>query len=177
MKLTPEFLLALTAAMPMKQIDVNGTPYLQRYFAGNHINGDLWIHRFLSCDGDRHIHNHPWAGASYVLHGGYDEVCEVHGRDQSKARVVSNITQSAICSLIRGEIPEHYTHGAWIDPMTWHRIARVDPETWTLMVVSPGRLPLWWFREDDGRFSEVVSSPRDWWVGKTVRSLTHGAVQ
>jgi len=101
-----ELLMRLTAAMPMKQINLDKflneshqlgstkvtetvcvqTPYLQRYFAGTFRDGsDLWLHRFLSADGDRHLHSHPFEFESIILHGGYtEEFIELDGSKKTR---------------------------------------------------------------------------------------------
>lgn len=54
-------LLALTYDLPCRKIAVNDEPYLERYFIALNSDGSqVWLHRFLTPDGDRHFHTHPW---------------------------------------------------------------------------------------------------------------------
>lgn len=156
-------LLRLTAKMPMKQIDINDKPYLQRYYAGETACGthDIWIHRFLSEDGDRHVHNHPFVACSIVLSGGYDE--QIHGK-QHRTREASLVAESVVAALDFLTPTMFIGHQAMIDPFHWHRIENVLPETWTLMIVNKKRLPFWYFM-DGGKYTQMKSSPVDWWIG------------
>lgn len=67
----------LVAAFPgrTKLIDVDGKPYLMRFYIKH--NGRLpgiYLHHFYQSDPDRDLHNHPWTWAvSLVLTGGYYE--------------------------------------------------------------------------------------------------------
>lgn len=182
-------LLALTANMPCKQINLPEAhhcpdrgfiniekPYLQRFYAGTfRDNKDLWLHRFLSGDSDRHLHSHPFNFQSIILHGGYAE--EKIDR-VSKEKVITHysaidVNIDAFCRVV-----ERMNHGIeearpWayhinetgrhIDVFDWHRIESVQPETWTALIVDADRLPFWFFVNDDGEFQQQPSSPRDWW--------------
>ena len=143
-------LMDLTATMPMKQIDIGGKPYLQRYFVQTLADGrDLWLHRFLSADGEQHLHSHPFNSESVILCGGYVE-------ETGDARV-ERYGDADLQDVIDGTVT-----GRVITVFDWHRIVRVEPDTWTAFIVSPERLPFWYFL-DDGRLTPVPSSPRDWW--------------
>lgn len=101
-------LLDITESMPCKQIDVNG-PYLQRYWAGKSDRGDYWLHRYLSADGDRHLHNHPWTGRSIVLSGAVTE--ELQSGTITREAVVEPL--EAAYNFMHGE-PHPREH--WITP-------------------------------------------------------------
>lgn len=190
---TNQFLLDLTAKMPCKQINLpnpvyqwdekvrDDTPYLQRYYAGTtKDNKDIWIHRFLSSDSERHLHSHPFECISIMLNGAYEEEC------------ISRETKEKFIRITTPGFPENYLeivkmltgylhHGIyearpkstnfWADVdqrntigvFDWHRISFAAPETWTLLIVDPDRLPFWFFVDDDGQFKAEKSSPRDWW--------------
>ncbi|ALO46588.1 hypothetical protein [Pseudohongiella spirulinae] len=181
MNITPEYLMELTATMPMKQIDVLGKPYLQRYFAGSLFGGeaDVWIHRFLSCDGDRHLHNHPWQGISFVLHGGYLERYQNDRTELAdRMRRACNMSPVQLDQIIAGEQTDlSIDLGEFIGIEHWHRIVRVQPETWTLMIVDHARESKWWFRDDAGALEEMTASPADWWKACRSRDQSDGAVQ
>lgn len=205
-QLTPQTLLRLTADMPMKQINLDvyydkecpltgkiervksldkSTPYLQRYYAGTFRDGsDLWLHRFLSNDGDRHLHSHPFEFSSVMLCGGYTE--EFLTRDGSKDyRVTLPNPDSRLPELLEEFLIQlkvkmfrpmamsflSIAGGASqsIDVYDWHRICAVTNDTWTAVIVKPQRLPKWFFKDDDGDLSDMKASPRDWWKNYKTR--------
>jgi len=143
MNINHESMMALTADMPMKEIVINGEVYLQRYFAHKLVDGtQVWYHRFLRNDAERHLHNHPWAAKSRILVGNYSE-------ERKKGGEIRLIT---------------YTPGRSNDirVSTLHRIIRVEENTWTQMIVSPDRKTKWHFIEDDGSVTEMPTSPFEW---------------
>jgi len=94
MRITHEKMLQLTAAMPMKQIEIPTgkvvvkikkdvkpyvdraamKPYLHRYYAGTFRDGkDLWLHNFKCSDSERHLHSHPFEFETIMLCGNYTE--------------------------------------------------------------------------------------------------------
>jgi hypothetical protein len=176
---TPQFLLALSASMPMKQIDVLDQPYLQRYFAGTYGSVDLWLHRFLSCDGDRHLHNHPWTGTSIVLTGGYQEqFIDSTGERVNRLRPPAGISIEELMKILSsGQAESARQFAQVITPSTWHRIWHVYDQTWTLMIVGHDRLPEWYFKDDAGNIETMKPSPRDWFMVCNNRARTKGAVQ
>jgi hypothetical protein len=75
-RLIDKLLFNITAVLRCRIIRGNhGEPYLERY----HLfrlpgGGGAYIHRFLSSDPDRGLHDHPWKRAlGVVLAGGYRE--------------------------------------------------------------------------------------------------------
>jgi len=202
-----ELLLRLTANMPMKQINLerpvplslteaeklfgedgyrgNGTmtaykPYLQRYYAGTFRDDvDLWLHRFLSNDGDRHLHSHPFNFTTIMLNGGYTE--EFIKRDGSQDfRITLPDPESGLPELLEEMLKsigslrsytfnEYANHGRSIDVFDWHRIAAVNDETWTAVLVNKSRLPKWFFKDERGDLTDVKSSDRNWWKDYKVR--------
>lgn len=161
---TNELMLELTKAMPMKQIDIDGEPYLQRYYAGTFADGhDLWLHRFISCDGERHLHCHPFDSRSVIMTGGYveelpDGPVERPADPSGADRIVGMMALG-----IQTMHAEYLTIGRVITVYDWHRIASVQPGTWTAFIVKPKRLPCWFFRDETGALEQVRASPRDWW--------------
>ena len=143
-----ETLMAMTSKMPMKTIEVNGQPYLERYFAGyTEDGGQWWYHRFLRSDSERHLHTHPWTGTAMILRGKYVEHLRPVGNIDAK--------NDRLRTFRVGKVNE-------IFPTTLHRIVEVEPDTWTLLNVAPGRTSEWKFIAEDG--SEVVMkpSPENW---------------
>lgn len=208
MQTNHEKLMALTELMPMKQICIDEVvedtyigvqgpvtqkvvvgeiPYLQRYYVGQLRCGrDVWLHRFLRNDAERHLHSHPFNFTTIMLCGGYTEqYLDEHGKQwrittpcaggpqmtvaERIVKLASHGIQAARPSVqqVLKELTEYRT----IDVFDWHRIASVEPETWTCMIVDEGRLPMWFFRDDDGGLRSVKSSDRDWWKNYNVRPL------
>jgi hypothetical protein len=141
------FLLEITSAMPMKVIAIDGEDYLQRYYIGTDESGvQYWLHRFLRNDSERHLHCHPWRATSTILVGWYKE--------------------QLLGGVVRG-----YRAGDrnTIDFTTYHRIAEVLPDTWTLMRVDPERHPTWDFIDDDGGRKLMKTSEINWYEGCGLR--------
>lgn len=138
-------LMLITAAMPMKTIEVSGLPYLERYYIGTHENGDQeWLHRFLRADSERHLHSHPWDAESTILCGDYlEEVMQKSGKK---------------ISILRGTWDKNV-----ITCDKLHRIVDVEPNTWTHMRVYAGREPVWYFIDDNGVKRVMKTSPVNWW--------------
>lgn len=62
--------------LPRTTINVDGKPYLTRYYllGRDWKLGNIYIHHFHSSDQGLELHNHPWRwGFSIVLKGGYVE--------------------------------------------------------------------------------------------------------
>ncbi len=209
MKNFNDLLMRLTADMPMKQINMEKSicepkelvpktafnviehgnfftfesAYIQRYYAGTFRNGsDLWLHRFLSNDGDRHLHSHPFEFQSVMLNGGYTE--EFIAKDGSKDHRITlpnpnsqlpELLEELLIELREGKRLYSFTflslahHHNSLDVFDWHRIAAVNNETWTAVIVEPRRLPKWFFKSDDGDLQDIKASPREWWKDYKVR--------
>lgn len=134
----------ITRNRPMKTIVVNGAPYMERHYMGGAFGYQVWLHRFLRADSERHLHSHPWTAMSIVLAGWYVE--QLPGGYNLRSAL---------------GLP------AMITPQRQHRIYSAEPGTWTLMVVGPKRLPNWYFIDDQGSRIEVVTSPADWYKTAT----------
>lgn len=162
-------LMTYTKGKPMKQIDVGGQPYLQRYYIGRAFgHEDLWLHRFLGADVAEHLHNHPFEATSVVLTGQYTEEVDTLQYKGPRVRNPTEFAQGVIEQVINDQLPllaltNTRRLGFPLSPFTWHRITRAEKDTWTLMIVEPARLPFWYFREPDGSYITVESSPRDWY--------------
>ncbi len=163
MRLVNKLLFKLTANRPVRLIELDAGPYLERYYLGQIGPSTFYLHRFVSADRERHLHNHPWTwGRALVLSGGYSE------------EVVDDITAAAPtgCVLRTRWI-------AWfnrVDGNHFHRIAAAKPGTWTLFVhgpraVVPGgmasKLKGWGFLEPlAGQvvFRPFASGKSQWWL-------------
>jgi len=126
----------------MKSIDLNEVPYLQRYYMGGIFGYQIWLHRFMTADSERHLHSHPWTAVSVVLSGWYIE--EIHGAPSANLR-------------LRLRLP------AVIGPSRIHRIGWTQAGTWTLMLVGRKRESEWFFIDDSGKKVSMKTSERDWW--------------
>lgn len=139
-----EQLMLITRCMPMKTIEINGEPYLERYFVGVDEHGHQdWLHRFLRSDSERHLHSHPWDADSTILCGAYSEE-RLRGED----KIVSEYFEGDQNIIGKEKL---------------HRIIAVEPNTWTHMRVYAGREPFWYFIGDDGVKKEMRSSEPDWY--------------
>lgn len=69
----------LKLAFPHETIKIDGEPYLTRYYITGKNDRkvgegrSIFLHQFHSSDQGRELHNHPYAGTSYILKGGYYE--------------------------------------------------------------------------------------------------------
>lgn len=87
-----------------------------------------YLHHFHRADADRRLHNHPYESAdTRILRGGYTELRAYGDRapwvHEYRAGDTSRIT-----------------------PGTWHRVAALHGETWTLFRAGPKHGRGWGFR-------------------------------
>jgi len=123
----------ISGFFPCRIIMVNDKPYLERYF----ITDKIFIHRFLSSDGDRHVHDHPWYWAfSIILTGKYHE--ELLDNEQESCKWFNFISS---------------TH--------MHRITWIKPNTWTLFVTSKRTFNGWGFLNNETGKYIKADSPSD----------------
>ena len=147
-----KILQRITRNRPMKSIDLNGMPYLERYYMFGLFGYQVWLHRFLTADSERHLHSHPWTALSIVLAGRYVESYrDKHGRLKSRCRTAFG---------------KHLK----ISPGHIHRIMYAEPGTWTLMIVGRKREPAWFFLDAHGNRVEMKTSPAEWWRNAGVRN-------
>lgn len=133
---THRALMRLTRFLPMREIRINEEAYLERYHVLKLGRLEIRLHRFVSGDGERHLHDHPFAAACLILAGGY-----VEERTTSLGQVVQLAYRAGDWNFIRSN--------RGLDG-TVHRIARTDPNTWTLNITwRTGTL--WGFHEQTQR--------------------------
>lgn len=117
-----KILFKLSAGLPCRLIALDSGPYLERYYLGQLWGATFYLHRFVSSDSERHLHNHPWAwGRALVLSGGYTEeyvtdLCPEAG----ESGCVTETTRVRWWNRVNGS---HF-----------HRISDAAPGTWTLFV-------------------------------------------
>ena len=147
-----KILLALTARMPARAIDLDGRHYIERYHIGRfkRLRVTFYLHRYLNSDGDRAVHDHPWRAAIGIpLIGGYNEEV-LTGLDTVKGWDSKMVRRH----LFRWNI---------MGPLHFHRIAWVKPGSWTLFITI-NRFKGWgFFRQENGHV--FYSQPYD--VGST----------
>lgn len=166
-------LYKLTAGLPCRLISLDSGPYLERYYVGQLFGVTFYLHRFVSSDSERHLHNHPWSnGASIILSGSYVEevVLDMTGADPSGV-----LTEKRLKSWFNRVDGNHF-----------HRIHDAAPGTWTLFMhgarerLPNGKPKGWGFIEcnhvgwDNGQFSgsyymptfrpQAPSTAADWWL-------------
>jgi len=74
-----KLLYKITANLPCRLINIGDEPYLERYFLGKILGVTFYLHRFVSADTEREVHDHPWGWAfALVLAGGYWEERLIH---------------------------------------------------------------------------------------------------
>jgi len=140
--------MEITKNLPMREIKIGDKPYLQRYYVGQNLRREqTWLHRFLSADGDRHFHSHPWYADSMIICGGYTE----------ESAPISNFKRSHIHRF-------NPSDRNIINPDTLHRITQIDKYTWTVMQVHPN-WGTWYFIDEDGTKKEMGKTHgEDWWM-------------
>lgn len=137
---------------PARVIEIGGAPYLYRIYLGRCLGLTFYLHRFVSPDAERWVHDHPFDALAVVLSGGYWEerlVALSWPHMELEARPVS--------------------WWSWISGDCFHRILAVEPNTWTLFVTGRKRKG-WGFLEGEGSqivyrnpFGNVGDKP--WWIG------------
>jgi hypothetical protein len=117
-----KLLYRLTARRPMRLIDINGEPYLERYWLGRvRLFGrecTAYLHHFVSGDGDRKAHDHPFRAVSFILSGSYLE-----------ERVTA---LSPVCGYVAKRRRIRWFNKLW--PMDFHRVIRYEGDVWTLFI-------------------------------------------
>lgn len=120
-----KFLFWLTQFLPCRLIKLDSRPYLERYFVGQLFGVTFYLHRFVSSDSERHMHNHPWGwGRALVLSGSYVE--------ESVIDLCPHASES-------GAILDRRYIRWWnrINGNHFHRISNAEPGTWTLFFHGP----------------------------------------
>lgn len=120
-----KLLFKWSANLPIRFI--NRTPdtrYLERYYVGKLLGFTVYLHRFVSPDGDEEVHDHPWRFAlSLILCGGY--------REERMQRLCIN----------NGWVSTFKKLKPWrlnlIKGTDFHRIRETKPGTWTLFIHRP----------------------------------------
>lgn len=133
-----KLLYKISGLLPARAIFINGQPYMERYFLFRAFGYTAYLHRFLSADGDRYPHDHPWETSYGIpLTGGYsEERCSINP-NAKYGQIIHGYSRR------KGPINRLQTNK--ISHKDWHRIARVQPRTWTLFIHSTPRIQEWGF--------------------------------
>lgn len=160
-----KLLYRLTANLPCRLIELDSGPYLERYYVGQLFGVTFYLHRFVSPDSERHLHNHPWDwGRSLVLSGSYVE---------ERAVDLCPHASASGCITQRRRI-------RWwnkVNGNDFHQIHDADPNTWTLFFhgkrtrIKCGMASIakgWGFLETVDRettiFRPFRSANSEWWL-------------
>lgn len=135
-------LIRLARRHPLRHIQVDGEPYLDRYYicgpntrffpySIEPVRPDLpftlFLHHFRRGDQDRDLHNHPWAWAvSLMLAGGYYEEY-FDEEDNLRVREIKPGQLNAF----------HADH--------FHRVDLRERDGWSLIAVGP-KIQSWGFK-------------------------------
>ena len=159
-------LYRLTAKLPCRLINIDNKPYLERYYLGKLLGVTFYLHRFVSADCERHLHNHPWGwGRALVLTGSYTE--------ERVTDICPAVSKSGCLTTFK--------RVRWwnrVDGNHFHRISAAELNTWTLFYHGPrvclptGVLKGWGFLEnaftvgyhDTTVFRTHSSDTSDWWL-------------
>lgn len=124
-------LFKLSGYLPCRIIDIDDKPYLERYYLFSVLGREFYLHRFVSGDGDRNLHDHPWDFSfSLVLTGSYDEVVQKYFCPKSLGILKKRKLKRGRFNIIKGS--------------KFHQIVSAEPETWTLFVTGK-RIKDWGF--------------------------------
>ena len=140
-----------TETLPCRLISRDGAPYLERYYVGQRFGVTVYLHRFVGCDGDPELHDHPWNALSIVLSGSY---IELRGRLDGDVGIAKRRVMVKFWN--------------WISADSMHRITSCEPETWTLFMHRP-RVKGWGFFVEQFPGLKVCYKPFDtrpfasWW--------------
>ncbi len=151
----------LSGFLPCRLIEIDGVPYLERYYLGQVFGVTCYLHRFVSSDSERHVHNHPWKrGGSLIICGSYEET-----------NVLDLCPWGGPSGCITRQIRRRAGSFHRVNGNTFHQIGQAEAGTWTLFV--HGHRPTgkgWGFLErrdlkDDTVtvFSPYLSSSSQWW--------------
>lgn len=140
---------------PCRVIKSGGEPYMIRIYLTHWRGWRLYLHRFVTSDGERWLHDHPFGALAVVMAGGYvEEVLPALGAEA------------------RGYRRRLWN---WIPARKFHRISSVITDTWTLFVHGPHRKG-WGFLDpietEDGATALLYHNPHDqsdsagahWWA-------------
>jgi hypothetical protein len=114
--------------MERRDIKPQDKDYLIRWIVLQCPWFSVYVHKFLSSDDERALHDHPWNFFSIILKGAYKEHCWMN-----------KYGNPTVCNIRKmGSIG--YREANWK-----HRVELITPTVWTLMLVSPRKRAKWGF--------------------------------
>lgn len=152
-------LYRLTARLPCRLISRDGAPYLERYLLARWRGRHVYLHRFVSGDGDQEVHDHPWRALAIVLAGSY---VEHRAHLSGRAGILG---------------PMRWV--SWVNFIglhTLHRIISTEPNTWTLFIAGRRRKGWGFFRRIDTDTASAVMyhQPFRTWRGEDWTTAPRG---
>lgn len=151
-----KLLFKLSGSLPCRLINLDNKPYLERYYVGQLFGVMFYLHRFVSPDSERHVHNHPWCwGRALILAGSYIEERAIDLSPRaSESGAVTYERRVRFWNKVNGN--------------TFHRVKNAAPETWTLFIHGKrDDVKGWGFLESMGdlgtMFRPYWSAPFRWW--------------
>lgn len=141
--------IARAQYLPCRVILNEDGPYLSRYTVRQlDDGGHLYLHHFHASDAVVELHNHPWAGVSVILAGGYseerlDDDGVIRRRDYSPGDMVR------------------------LKPETFHRVDLLDPVAGCWSLFTTGRRVQSW-----GFVDRVTSAFTPWRDALLARGIT-----
>jgi hypothetical protein len=124
-------------ALPHRDIKVDDVLYLRRfYLTPRSWRWRVFLHHIARPDPDRAVHDHPWPFRTLVLRGWYEEL-------------VPGFKRVLVIHKVRwgGRRPATYQHRVW----------KVAPSTWTLVLAGKARR-VWGFWPGDGASGSWVDA-------------------
>jgi hypothetical protein len=165
-------LMALSDRLPCKIIKDGASPYLERYYIGTLFGVRTYLHRFVACDPDRGLHDHPWRWAmSIVLAGYYFEMTRYYVVTRP-VRWFNFLTGESFHRVILPVKP--------IDKTQFYnsQVNSYRQHCWTLFIHHAERSKGWGFLRDIGtdQFYEKHQPGADdeWWKTAKPGRLTEG---
>ncbi|WP_295802162.1 hypothetical protein [uncultured Microbulbifer sp.] len=137
----------LTGRLPVRFINLDSGPYLERYYLGQLFGITFYLHRFVSSDSERHLHNHPWGwGGSLILCGSYEE-----------ERALDLCPAAGPAGCLTERVRRRWYNQ--VNGNTIHRIHDAAPGTWTLFFHGPRQMVRRPSRHVPGKFA---LAPKGW---------------
>jgi len=163
----PKLLYSLCRHLPCHKIEVDGRPYIERFFLFNIFGIEVVIHRILSPDPEgRTVHNHPWMWAkSLIMWGKYNE-----DRIDGLTNYQDLTPIEAKFILRRHSVSQTVDRFNFLHAGTFHRIYYIDyEEVWTLFW-HPKWSRVWGFlteagfeRASEDRIDKDKRPMEQWW--------------
>lgn len=152
-----EDIQALAKTLPIRKIPDPQGGYMDRYqlhgFMPFHpitTPCAVYLHNILRADEDPALHSHPWEWTcTMVLHGGYlEKRGEVVVDDQPHVDSLPRLSHQKLERLSSRALIVGTS--ALMTGNSVHRIASVEPDTWTLFFTGPKRSSWGFFVEGRG---------------------------